>query len=187
MQRYLTLALLWLIGMTACKKYEDNPAGDNDFKSRYCNDPLAVNYNWGFPGKPDNGLCVYPRDLFEGTYILEDSILYEDFTIERVVTRKMVISAIDYNHLNITIDSFCANAANTTMPFTADRFYKATIDSVRRSDDSTLLPGRPVCSADTINGYMMRDRVDSTIIQIYFTMMGETGKIRRHKGTAIKQ
>jgi len=185
MRQYLILIFVVFFAV-ACKKYEDKSAEDLDLQNTYCNDPLAVNYNWGFPGSPDNSTCIYPRDLFEGTYILEDSVYYKDFTLEKVVTRMMQVDAVALNKLNVTLDSLCPNEKKTMLPVTADRFFKASIDSAR-AYDSTLFPGYPICGTDTINGFMRKGNVGDNHIRIQFTVYSDTGKISYHIGTAIKQ
>lgn len=66
-------ALLLLI---SCEKWQDSKA-DSDPRlqdRKYCNDPDAVNFNWGFPGVPDSTKCIFPTDLYVGTYSFTDSI-----------------------------------------------------------------------------------------------------------------
>src|ERR1043165_5567011 len=77
--RYFSLIILSLalvMGFAfSCKKWQDPaPKEDPRLTRHYCNDPSAVNYNWDFPGKPDNSVCFYPADLFAGTYMFYDTV-----------------------------------------------------------------------------------------------------------------
>ncbi len=70
------ILLLILISLVSCEKYKDpepidDPRLDTNF---FCNDLDAVNYNWGFPGTPDESICIFPSDVLEGDYIVADSI-----------------------------------------------------------------------------------------------------------------
>src|ERR1043165_6289024 len=79
--RYFSLIILSLalvMGFAfSCKKWQDPaPKEDPRLTRPYCNDPEAVNYNWDFPGKPDNSVCFYPSDLFAGTYTFWDTVTH---------------------------------------------------------------------------------------------------------------
>jgi len=64
-----------LSSILGCTKWTDTQnASDPRLTQKYCNDPFAVNYNWGFPGIPDNSTCVFPSDVYVGTYVFHDSI-----------------------------------------------------------------------------------------------------------------
>src|SRR4051812_10618768 len=83
MQRIPVILLLLALFM-ACKKDADPSAPrpgalDTTF---YCNDPDAVNYNWGFPGTPDNSKCYYPSDIYAGTYSFTDSVYNIDNSLD---------------------------------------------------------------------------------------------------------
>src|SRR5579872_3418748 len=69
-------------GVCSCSKYKDTKAtADPRLTNPYCNDTNAVNYNWGFPGKPDSTVCFYPTDVFKGIYTFNDSIFLQPLGI----------------------------------------------------------------------------------------------------------
>lgn len=180
------ILLFVMLGMLlACSKgYEADPNADIDLSTPYCNDPEAVNYNWDFPGTPDSTVCFFPRDVFEGTYLLTDTIFSPDYDINDIKTFTVSLVPRDVKHLGFT--GFCSN---DTLDFTADRFFKATADTTI-TQDSVVLRGQLSCRVvDTINGYIRNlDKTmgKGTTIRINFTIASDTG-INYHIGTAIKQ
>ena len=72
---FSVVVMLCLSSFLACTKWADTQKpSDPRLTQKYCNDPFAVNYNWGFPGLPDNSTCIFPSDLYVGTYLFHDSI-----------------------------------------------------------------------------------------------------------------
>ncbi len=182
MRKKYLLRLVFLLALAACSK-GDNTGADisGQLTNTYCNDPEAVNYNWNFPGKPDNSICFYPKDVFAGQYSFSDSIYNGDLELKRVVDITLNITAISNNKLRIT--GFCSNA--DSLKLTADRFYKAYADSTILQD-STLLPGQVTCrQVDTIAGFFIKDKGDSTKLKINITVLSDTG-LNYHLGTAYK-
>lgn len=158
-----------------------NDPNESLFENKYCNDPEAINYNDGFPGTPDNNTCIYPRDVFVGTYSLRDSILNVDFELDTVWVMDISVFANSNNVLRIT--GFCDG---DSLDFTADRYYKATADSVM-FPDSTLLPGQYGCrTLDTLVGTLTKDKIDTNRLKINWTITSDTG-VNYHIGTAIKK
>jgi hypothetical protein len=182
-----TKFLLYLIGlactMAACKKWEDKKGNDDDRLNRpYCNDPAAVNFNWDFPGKPDNSVCFYPYEFFVGQYTFYDKTTY---SIEAVPgpTYQFDISIRrdDTSRVKLLLGGFCA----TDIRFTADRYYKAFADSTSSTIDSSKLPGQLVCNpGDTLSGTVARLTEDSLIIS--FSVLTDTG-IVNHSGKAVRK
>ncbi|MCD6064583.1 MAG: hypothetical protein K0R82_2494 [Flavipsychrobacter sp.] len=186
MRRIGIFVLAATLAVVACKKYEDK-IGVADLPNSYCNDPEAVNYNWNFPGKPDNSTCFYPDSVFAGTYILSDSVYYsEDFIFSRAQTDTLTISKRGTDsHSQLTVEW---KTCNIRMNFTADRFYKATADSLFGAD-TIIRAGQLFCRpTDTLSGFMMKDRNDPKRLKVNFTIRTDTGsKVVFYNGTAIKQ
>ncbi len=177
-------AIIW-----GCKKEEASYTANPDdvrLDRPYCNDPEAINYNWNFPGTPDNTTCFYPIDIFGGTYQFTDSIYDADYKPDTVLKYPIRLFSLNNSRVKIGILGFCDN---DTLTLTADRFYKAFIDSLDATVNGfdTKLSGQLTCrQVDTINGYVQKSQTDSTKLSVYFTILSDTG-ISYHKGTAIKQ
>lgn len=177
-------AIIW-----GCKKEETNLVANPDdvrLDRLYCNDPEAINYNWNFPGTPDNKTCFYPIDIFGGTYQFTDSIFDADYKPDTVLKYPIRLFSINSSRVRIGITGFCEK---DTLTLTADRFYKAFIDSLDAvvNGFDTKLAGQLTCrTVDTINGYIQKSQSDSTKLSVYFTILSDTGT-SYHKGTAIKQ
>lgn len=179
-----------LVGMLlACSKGYDSGDPSNafvDLSTPYCNDPQAVNYNWNFPGTADSTVCFYPKDVFEGEYILTDTIFSGDYDINDVKTMTVYLVARDIKHLGFV--GFCGTNKDT-LEFTADRFFKATADTTI-TQDSIVLAGQLSCrSIDTLNGYITnidKKMGKGVTIRINLSVASDTG-LNYHIGTAIKQ
>lgn len=186
MGRIGVLVLLMTLAVLACKKYEDKP-GVADLQNPYCNDPEAVNYNWGFPGKPDNTTCFYPDSVFTGTYIFSDTVYYSpDFIFARLQTDTFSITRRSPDsHMKLSLEW---KSCNIRMDFTADRFYKATADTLF-GQDTIIRAGQQFCRpADTLTGYVIKDRNDDTRLKVNFTIRTDTGsRVLYLTGTAIKK
>ncbi len=181
MTRVLYLCIAVAALLAGCKKEEPATGNPNQITGVYCNDPKAVNYNKGFPGTPDNSICIYPTDVFRGTYVFIDSIFDINFRYDTVYSHIITLEAVDLNKM--LLKGLCSDSA---LPVTADRFYKATIDS-SYSDYGLLMPGHWLCSkADTISGFLVRSQTDSTILKINLTVLSDTG-LNYHIGSAKKQ
>jgi hypothetical protein len=191
MRRFIIAVVLFLITAAlfdSCKKYKDPaPGSDPRITNPYCNDPDAVNYNWGFPGKPDISTCFYPSDLFVGNYFYRDSIF--------VLSSGLFISADSFN-LNIfrtsntdktkigVTGSFCSGSS-LTIGMTANVSYTANVDTTL-GDTATLHQGQQFCNYyDTLSGTITRDRVSDSIIHISFQVVSDTATYI-HVGQAYK-
>ena len=167
----------------SCTKYKDpapyHYAGlDTMF---YCNDPTAVNYNWGFPGTPDNTVCFYPTDVFKGTYIFQDSV-YQDTLFIRADSFILTMTAI--SHTKIKVSGFCMNGNQLTL--TAGLAYVAVVDTTE-GDSLTINHGQMLCRIqDTVSGTISKDKVDSALLHISFIVASDTA-LTRHNGNARKQ
>ncbi len=166
----------------SCDKYADPPNsnGDDRLTNPYCNDPRAINYNWGFPGKPDSTVCKYPIDNFKGSWQFNDTVYLPDSSIAEIASRNLTFTSTEdtvLQHLNVT--GFCNN--NRGIKITADLFQTALTD--------TLIPftegGQLFCSdADTVMGKFVS--IDSAKqIKISLTEITPLGT-RYHTGIAIK-
>ncbi len=184
MYRLFPAVVMILMVFSACKKAEDKVGlADDRLNDRtYCNDPSAVNYNWGFPGKPDNSICFYPTEVFKGSYLLEDSMFDVNYIFTGMRTITLNIQANDYTKLTIT--GFCND--NSSLQFTADKFFRASADTTIFVD-SVKMGGQLLCRpVDTLSGLITTSRGNDTSIRINFTVISDTG-ISYHIGTAIKQ
>ncbi len=178
----LSIASIITLGLFACNKWKD-PAPTNDprLTNPYCNDPDAVNYNWGFPGKPDNSLCFYPKDLFIGTYMYVDSVYITDRNLFIYAdTVYLHIYSRPASNSKIAIVGFCGS---DSLKLTAGASYIATIDTL--IGDTLTSRGQQWCRAkDTVSGTVFNSRID-TLLHINLQIVSDTG-ITTHIGKAKK-
>lgn len=187
---FIFILPLFFMLVVACQKWTDPaPVDDPRIKDRkYCNDPLAVNYNWGFPGVADSTTCVYPADLFKGTYTFTDSVYFNDETTldsaHSFQTYTLQLSPISKTKFHLS--GFCSN----DLVFTAGRStYQASADTTLKLNDTTYAFGQPLCRIqDTLTGTISKSKTDSTFhsVTIAWKVISDSG-INYHKGTAIKQ
>jgi hypothetical protein len=186
MRYLLTILILIAIGtlvLFSCAKYKDSKAtADPRLTNPYCNDPNAVNYNWGFPGKPDNSVCFYPTDIFKGVYQYHDSIfLTSTGLFVRADTLTLMITKV--NSTKFTIAGFCPSGA--TLSLTAGANYTATLDTAI-GDTTTAIRGQQLCGvADTVNGTLTKDRLNDSVMYINFLVASDTGVYTSHVGQAL--
>ena len=168
----------------SCAKWHDPaPVNDPRLTNPYCNDPAAVNYNWGFPGKPDNSICFYPYSLFVGNYMYYDS-MYQDTLFLGADSFLISIAGTDTSHTRIFLNGFCGHS----ILLTALPGYQATVDTLV-GDTATSTSGQNYfCGAtDTLNGVISRDRLDSpTVLHFSFSVTRDSSGITTHNGTAKK-
>lgn len=169
----------------ACKKYRDPPPTDGydgQDTSHYCNNQYAINYNWGFPGTPDSTTCIFPVDVFKGSWLFTDTVYLPDSTVLEVSNKSLVLTATeDTMHSHLAVSGWCSNGEHILI--TADRFKNAITDTViPYSNGSQYL-----CSqADTISGRLNKYYNNDSFMQIDFTINTANG-IQYHTGTAVKQ
>ncbi len=157
------------------KATTDNPGTDPRLSRLYCNDPDAVNYNWNFPGTPDNSTCYYPTEVFASAYTFNDSVYFSDG--QYLFSKLYTLHVYPLGKTKLGITGFCG--PYDSLKLTADRFYRAQLDS-------TIENGQPLCSnTDTISGYIIQNMKDSSLLQIEFLVASDTG-INIHRGTATK-
>lgn len=178
-------AALYFFG---CKKYED-PAAVRDprINNPYCNDPAAVNYNWGFPGTPDNSVCYYATDIFSGTYMLYDSfykvVPAEDDLFLGADSFIVNITVANSSRVHMDLSWACPS---TSIRISAWQGNVATIDTTV-GDSLTLNPGQFFCrNLDTVTGTFTKDNVDPDLLHMRLQVVSDTG-ITTHRGRAIKQ
>ncbi len=161
----------------SCKKYEDKVGPSDPRLSRlYCNDPEAVNFNWDFPGTPDNSVCLYPADAFKGQYRFTDSIY--NSASQLVLQRQYTLDLYALSRSRLALLGFCG--PSDTVKLTASRFFRATVDT-------TVLKGQALCRPqDTLSGYLTRTAPDAQHLHFFFTVTTDTG-FTFHMGTAVKQ
>ncbi len=178
-EAFVSLALL-LLGMASCKP-TDNKYNTTDPRlqtNTFCNDPAAVNFNWGFPGRPDSSVCVYPSDLYKGRFSFRDSVYDQDGYLDSAASQNtyaLVISTAGKNAIRIS--GFCATTLTLTAPRTG---FQATLDT-------NAVTGQIFCRPqDTVSGTITRAFSDTTQLQIQFTVYADTS-VRTHRGTAVHQ
>jgi hypothetical protein len=174
---YLRLSLLSILFLVSCKKYKDPaPFTDDRIKNKYCNDPSAINYNWDFPGIPDNTVCIYPADIFKGNYFYRDSILNLEGGVLKTDSFPITITQLDSTHL--TIAGFCGSNSHSAK---ATRFFSFVLDSL-------VGYGQVFCNnKDTISGGGSKFSLsDTSTIQFDYILQTDTGVVI-HQGTATKQ
>ena len=179
----LLIAALAAMVLFACTKYKDPPpAGPDDrLKDRYCNDSKAVNYNWGFPGIPDNSVCIYAVDSFIGTWIFRDTVLLPNNEIAEIIVKNLTFTSTeDTVKTHLAVTGWCSNS--TPFYITANKYGRAIVDSL-----ATGVPGQLLCtSTDTLNGYFHKRQYGRDTMKIELTVTNATGT-RYHRGVAIKQ
>ena len=178
--RYIVFLFIFSVLVISCKKYADTDAVSYAGQdSLYCNDPEAINYNHNFPGTANNNICLFPTDVFKGRFILQDSIFTADFASFYTVTDTIDIYALSKTKMAVV--GFCGPF--DSIKLTANRYYKATIDSII-TNEIIMVNGQYLCNAkDTINGTFAND---SNRIRVNFTLMSDTAGTKYHKGTAIR-
>lgn len=186
--RYITPVTCFLIAilciLISCQKYKDpSPRTDARLTNPYCNDPAAVNYNVGFPGKPDNTVCIYPSDVFKGSYIFRDSVFHTSDNIF-LFYDSVVINIDPASHSKISVTGICNSGGVLTL--TAGPTFLATVDTTI-GDTTVINWGQPLCRpVDTFTGTIFRDRIDTTLLHITLQVASDTG-MTTHIGDARKQ
>ena len=175
--RYLvSISFLFITGICvlfSCAKWKDpKPVNDPRLTNPYRNDPTAVNYNWGFPGKPDNTVCFYPSDLFQGSYLFYDSVYLSPSGLF-ISADSFIIKISKISNSKIGVTGFCNSGKQLTL--TAGPTYVATMDTTV-GDTTTMNPGQLLCRIqDTISGTISKDRVDSNLLHINLRVVSDTG------------
>jgi hypothetical protein len=188
----ILLVTLAACSMWACSKYKDpDPAQpDGRLTHHYCNDPKAINYNWGFPGIPDNSVCVYPVDSFLGQWIYTDTTYFPNGDISGITVRNINIiqPESDTTKTHLTLFGWCSN--NIGINLIAGKYNKAALDTI---------PGYPegqfFCNetSDTIKGFINRYSVNDTLTNTtsqhiaFDVIISNSGGVLYHKGRATKQ
>ena len=175
---FFFIVIVCLSSFLACTKWTDTQsASDPRLTQKYCNDPFAVNYNWGFPGLPDNSTCVYPADLYLGTYLFHDSI----YSIANVLidTNQILLHIYKQKMDKVAILGFAT---------AADSLFVSVLKNGNGSLDSLQnIPGQLLSNTlDTLNGNCFKYLSDTLRLKINWKLKTDTG-IYFHKGSAIKQ
>lgn len=172
--RFLFIPLLFLI---SCEGYKDPaPFTDPRIVNKYCNIPSAINYNWNFPGVPDDSVCVFPAQIYTGTYFYRDSIYNTTGLLLDQDSFYVTFNQVDTTRLQIT--GLCPGLILTAK---ANRYYHFNLDSIAGN-------GQFFCAGtDTImGGGSKTDLWDTTHIHLNYEVHTDTS-ILVHSGTAIKQ
>ena len=170
-----SIFLVFIVLLSSCSKWQDKPAtNDPRLTNPYCNDPQAVNYNWGFPGKPDNTTCYYPTDLFKGGYSFTDSVYLPDDSLALVNAYSLYVTPL--NHTAMSVSGFCGG--NVILKFTAGKYGTATVDT-----NATVQAGQYLCrELDTVSGTFT---TTNNGLYVSFKVVSDTG-FTSHRGTAKK-
>jgi hypothetical protein len=182
MRKVSSILLLMAISvglLLSCAKYKDPKGYDPHLPNHYCNDPLGVNYNWDFPGVPDNTTCFYPTDVFAGKYLFHDSMfLKSNFLF--IGADSFILTIKKVNNLKMSIFGLCANGDGFSL--TATPIFTASVDTT--VGDSLSSYGQLLCSLhDTLTGSISQNRIDSTIT-ISLQVASDTGVTTLHLGSA---
>lgn len=176
--RNIGIVLLGGLAFYSCKKWTDPPpTTDPRLNNPYCNDPIAVNYNWGFPGIPDNSICYYPTDIFRGNWLYTDSV-YQQSSGLFLYTREETLRVYALSKTTLAIQGFCADSLKMTATG-----YLANVDTI--VGDTLTNRGQLWCRLqDTVNGTVSYSRIDS-MLHVSLTVISDTG-ITNHIGKARK-
>ncbi|HTN17857.1 MAG TPA: hypothetical protein VL092_09270 [Chitinophagaceae bacterium] len=169
---WLCVALL-----AGCQKWEDKTPPPIDLTKRYCNVPVAINYNHNFPGIEDNSVCIFPSGPYVGEYAFVDSVFYPD--VDTATLFPLVnFNVSSRNDTQVYVNNFCSGGQQ--LAFSTNRYYRAISDSV-------IAPGKQLMcrSLDTLSGTMEYRPADSSIY-LEFTVVSDTG-ITTHRGRAYKK
>ncbi len=175
-----------IIVILSCSKYKDPPTTgiDDRLDRHYCNDPRAVNYNWGFPGIPDDDICIYPVDSFLGAWIFTDSVSIEGGDSIQVQTKMLQFTSTEDTVLtHMAMTGLCGPSA---IYVTANKHGLASVDSL-----SEMMAGQFFCNeTDTLTGTIIFNTdtlaAPTGILLINFSVSSTEG-ILHHRGTAIRQ
>ncbi len=149
---YILLLSLSVLSLDSCRKYSDPaPIEDNRLDSnKYCNNPDAVNYNWGFPGQPSEDICIFPSDVFAGAYTLIDSAFTssDTFIQESIYTNTQMIP-LAHNYVSLT--NYCSDSLTILLSTYLEVFSDTADDNVYT-----------ICGADTFTLSGIHPGIDST-------------------------
>lgn len=174
--KFLLLCAASVVLLEACQKYEDQPGVyDPRLTRSYCNDPAAVNYDYDFPGTPDNSVCIYPADLFAGSYAFQDSVYVDGKLVKEL---PLLLHVIGNGQAKFDISGFCPGGS--ALHFTANRALFAYADTAVGN-------GQILCRVqDTVSGSITRTLADTARLRIFLNVVSDTG-ITTHQGTAYRQ
>lgn len=161
---------------TSCEKWEDKPAKDLGLSNKYCNLPGAINYNVGFPGIPDNSVCILPSTPFVGRFGFRDSIFNLANELSIGDSLILEITAIDSTRLSLA--QLCPSGRS--LVFVANRFYRAESDSIIGAGAQLFCR-----DVDTASGRLEYRLADSSLY-LEITVVSDTS-ISYHKGRAYKK
>jgi|SRR5690554_613977 len=180
--KILAIFAFILTGIISCKKEGDPDPIDleDQLTNPFCNDPRAINYNWGFPGKADSTVCQFPVDSFLGNWIFTDSVFYEDETFSEVVIRNLQFFSTEDTLLqHMEVHGWCMN--NNIIYLTADRFNNALLDDLIENHGGQL----GCSSEDTLSGHFNKNFIGNDSMRITVSEKGAEGT-KNHRGLAIR-
>lgn len=181
---YIALSLGFICFFAACRKYVDPPPADQDDRltNKYCNDSKAVNFNWGFPGIPDNTVCIYPIDSFLGTWLLTDTTLLPNGNIAAIEEKTLVFTSTeDSVKAYLAVTGWCNS--NIALNLVANKYNLAVVDTVPGGEWGQYLCGN---LTDTITGQFNKKTGQSNTMRLSVNISKPSG-IEQHVGTAVKQ
>jgi hypothetical protein len=164
----------FMASATACKRYKDPDPQQINLTNKYCNNPKAVNFNWGFPGIEDNSTCIYPADAFVGNYVFYDSL--QDATGIFLPEDTLPVQLTKMSDSSLLINGLCSSTA----------FMAKASKNLRFNLDSNTTNGQLFCtSIDTINGKGSKELLIDTTIKFTYNILTPSG-IKVHKGVFKK-
>lgn len=174
------LLLLLFCSTPACNKYTDPKGPDLSDKltNPYCNDPRAVNYNHGFPGKPNDSVCIYPIDSFIGSWTWHDSVYTTEFEFLRTEQYEISFTALEdtlFSHIKMS--GWCAQE----FYLTADKFQRAFVDTLLEGGIGQL----GCTPTDTVSGFLNKNTGMAETLQFQLSVTTAEGTLL-HLGTATK-
>lgn len=167
--------------ITSCLKESDPPGAsvDPNLKDFYCNDPRAINYNWNFPGIPNDSICIYPIDLYEGQWILNDSIFFTDKELDTFLVNTVQFEKTEDSLLiHLSLKGLCNN--DNPIFITTDKFGNAEIDSMDIHNSGQLF----CMPEDTITGTFRFQFDNKDTLEINMEVRGPNARI--HKAKAFR-
>src|SRR5690625_160640 len=163
----LILCMLAL-GFVSCEKYEDKAQKDIEdaLKNQYCNITDAINYNWGFPGEPNDSLCIFPVEPFIAySWTLLDTVFNEDFEVLETRNRTIYFeeyTAIDTLKHMMLMHDYCSE--NSSILLEANRHLLATVYDNIENDVGQL----DCDESSVLNGFISLDSLSADTLKLRF-------------------
>lgn len=159
---------IFILNFISCEKYEDKAKKDIDdtLTNQYCNITDAINYNWGFPGEPNDSLCIFPVEPFIAySWTLIDTVLNEDMDILETRNRTIYFeeyTAIDTMKHMILMKDYCSE--NSSILLEANRHLLASVFDNMENDIGQL----DCDGSSVLNGFISLDSLSADTLKLRF-------------------